>query len=164
MSDDDSGDQPMHRSVAIQTDDFDVGAELSVMRARTAGNAGAIASFVGLVRDVSPGPGALTLEHYPGMTERSLEEVVDRAEARWPLLDVSVIHRVGRLLPAEQIVLVMVASAHRAAAFDACEFLMDYLKTDAVLWKHQSVDGGDSDYWVQSTGTDRERRSRWDDG
>lgn len=147
--------------VRVQKADFDLGEEMAAMRGRTGGAAGAIASFVGLVRDVGEGASALTLEHYPGMTEQSMEQVVAKASDRWPLQDVVVVHRVGKLLPAEQIVLVLVASSHRAAAFAACEFLMDYLKTEAVLWKHQDTrEGG---HWIESTAQDFERRARWQD-
>lgn len=151
----------MNTEVRVQEADFDLGAEMAAMRQRTGGAAGAITSFIGLVRDVDDSGSALTLEHYPGMTERSMGQVVAKATERWPLQDVLVVHRVGKLLPAEQIVLVLVASAHRAAAFAACEFLMDYLKTEAVLWKHQAdAKGG---HWIESTAQDSERRARWRD-
>ena len=153
---------PATTRVLVQEADFDIGAELAAMRDRTGGRAGAIASFVGLVRDVGTSAGTLRLEHYPGMTERSMAQVVDAAVSRWPLLDVLVIHRVGELVPAEQIVLVLVASAHRAAAFDACEYLMDYLKTEAVLWKYQGA--ADAGHWIESTAEDHERARRWRDG
>jgi molybdopterin synthase catalytic subunit len=149
------------RSVVNEAD-FDVAAEYRAQRERTAGSAGAIAMFAGLVRDrhADDDVAVLELEHYPGMTERSIETIVDDAARRWPLLDVTVIHRVGRILANEQIVLVLVASAHRAAAFAACEFLMDYLKTDAVFWKREVRAGGT--HWIESTSEDHTRRLGWD--
>ena len=117
-------------SVRVQTEDFDIGVEIAQLRK---GNAkiGAIASFIGLVRDMNEGDdvSTMTLEHYPGMTEKALEDIVAQAKSRWKLYDALVVHRVGRLLPLDQIVLVVVTSAHRGDAFSACEFLMDYLKT-----------------------------------
>ena len=150
----------MHRKIAVQEEDFDLGVELAALRDRTGARAGAVASFVGLVREVDDdADSVLTLEHYPGMTERSLDTMVDTIAGRWPLLDVVVIHRVGQLPVGAQIVLVLAASAHRAAAHAAVEALMDYLKTDAVLWKHQRSKQGA--HWVEATGDDRERRERW---
>lgn len=153
-------------TVRIQNGDFDVGGELSALRARLGASVGAVASFIGLVRDAGlsaagerPAVRTLHLEHYPGMTERSIEAIVAEAEARWPLLDVVVIHRVGSLPPEAQIVYVQVASAHRAAAFAACEFVMDYLKTDAVFWKREDTDAGSS--WVEATSGDRRRVEGW---
>lgn len=156
----------MHVDVRVQEADFDAGAELAAARARLGGAAGALTSFVGLVRDLHGGEGSepvqtLHLEHYPGMTERSIEAIVARAAQRWPLLDAVVIHRVGDLPPAEQIVFVQIASAHRAAAFAACEFVMDYLKTDAVFWKREDTTAGS--HWVVSTADDRRRVSGWRD-
>lgn len=147
--------------VRIQQADFSVADEWAALRARLGGAVGAVASFVGLVRDgddSSPVTG-LHLEHYPGMTERSIREIVADAEARWPLNDVLVIHRVGDLRPGDQIVFVQVASRHRAAAFDACELIMDYLKTRAVFWKREQLTAGQR--WVEATGDDRQRVSRW---
>jgi len=154
----------MRIDVRVQEADFDAGAELAAARERLGAAAGALASFVGLVRDLPGGAGgqqvqALHLEHYPGMTERSIEAIVGRAAERWPLLDAVVIHRVGDLPPAEQIVFVQIASAHRAAAFAACEFVMDYLKTDAVFWKREDTAAGC--HWVESTAEDRDRVSGW---
>jgi molybdopterin synthase catalytic subunit len=148
--------------IVVNEADFDVAAEYRAQRERTAGSAGAIAMFAGLVRDrhADDDVAVLELEHYPGMTERSIETIVDDAARRWPLLDVTVIHRVGRILANEQIVLVLVASAHRAAAFAACEFLMDYLKTDAVFWKREVRAGGT--HWIESTSEDHTRRLGWD--
>ncbi len=129
------------------------------MRARMGNDTGAVAAFVGLVRDVEPGDSTtLELEHYPGMTEKSIAKIVDRALARWRLTDVLVVHRVGKLAPADQIVLVAVGSGHRAEAFAGCEFIMDFLKTDAVIWKKQS------ERWIEATANDIERASNWQKG
>lgn len=160
----------MHLDVRVQEQDFDVGAEYRALAERVPAHAGAVASFVGLVRDMTPNrhaPAAgnvrgLHLEHYPGMTERSIAAIADKAGERWPLLDVVVIHRVGDLPPGAQIVYVQVASSHRTAAFSACEFIMDYLKTDAVLWKREDTDHGSR--WVEATGDDRRRVSGWSGG
>lgn len=157
----------MHLDVRVQEQDFDVGAEYAALRRRLPGNSGAVASFVGLVRDLAPVAGeaaevrGLHLEHYPGMTERSIADIAARAEARWPLVDMVVIHRIGNLPPAAQIVYVQVASLHRAAAFAACEFVMDYLKTDAVFWKREDTAAGGR--WVEATASDRSRVSGWSD-
>lgn len=157
--------------IRICETDFDTGAEYLQQRARTGGKAGAIATFVGLVRDRhheehhgEDGAGGesvsmLELEHYPGMTEQSIAVIVGEAEQRWPLLDVVVLHRVGQMQAGDQIVLVQVASAHRAAAFAACEFLMDYLKTEAVFWKREVRTSGQ--HWIESTREDHERREGW---
>jgi molybdopterin synthase catalytic subunit len=146
--------------VRVQREDFDVGAELAALRA---GNAavGAVAAFVGTVRDVNEGDGVrtMTLEHYPGMTERSLQAICERAAARWRLIDTLVIHRYGTLAPADQIVLVAVTSAHRGDAFEACEAIMDYLKTEAPFWKKESTPGGDR--WVDARDTDEAAAARW---
>ncbi len=135
--------------ILVQADPFDLGDEVAAMsRGRT--DIGAIASFVGLARDLNEGSGvaAMTLEHYPGMTEKALAALVDDACSRWPLLDVTVIHRVGRLLPGDPIVLVAVAGSHRGEAFAACEFIMDYLKTQAPFWKKEETTEGDR--WVEA--------------
>ena len=147
--------------IVIAEADFDVDAEYRAQRERTAGNAGAIAMFTGLVRDRHGDDqvAVLELEHYPGMTERSIEAIVDDATRRWPLLDVTIIHRVGRMVANDQIVLVLVAAAHRSAAFAACEFLMDYLKTEAVFWKREERTGGT--HWIESTHEDHARRRGW---
>jgi molybdopterin synthase catalytic subunit len=154
----------VHLEIRVQQDDFSIAAEYQALRDRLAADAGAVACFVGLVRDTY-GPGsqrsvqALHLEHYPGMTERSIAAIADQAHARWPLLDLLVIHRVGTLPPEAQIVYVQAAASHRAAAFAACEFVMDYLKTEAVFWKREdTVDGS---RWVEATGDDRDRVSGW---
>lgn len=123
-------------TIRVQEADFDVGAELASLRAGDA-RVGALASFLGLVRDMNDGSSVseMTLEHYPGMTEKALEEIVVEARGRWDIYDALVIHRVGPLKPCDQIVLVAVTSAHRGEAFAACEFIMDYLKTRAPFWK-----------------------------
>lgn len=147
-------------SIFVQTDDFDVSTELAKLRS---GNPaiGAIVSFVGLVRDLNDGLDihAMELEHYPGMTEKSLEQIVQQAQARWHLLDALVIHRVGSLKPLDQIVLVAVASAHRGEAFAACEFVMDYLKTQATFWKKEQTPQGER--WVDARETDDKALDKW---
>ena len=146
--------------VRVQNADFDPGAEMAAMRL---GNSkiGAIASFVGIVRDLNEGADVaeLTLEHYPGMTEKALETIVAEARARWDIYDALVIHRVGTLKPTDQIVLVMVASAHRGEAFQACEFLMDYLKTRAPFWKKEKTPEGAR--WVDARTADDAAADRW---
>lgn len=151
----------MYSDVRIQEADFSVAAEWAALRARVSGDVGAVASFVGLVRDRHPEARiqGLYLEHYPGMTEASIRKILDEAASRWPILDVVVIHRVGNLAPRDQIVFVQAAAAHRPAAFAACEFVMDYLKTDAVLWKRERVANGER--WIEATGDDRRRVARW---
>jgi molybdopterin synthase catalytic subunit len=143
-------------TVSVQEADFDVGAELAALSADD-GDAGAVASFVGLVRgsEVS----AMTLEHYPGMTEKALAAIVDEARGRWPLRAVRVIHRVGRLLAGDRIVLVAVSSRHRQAAFAACEFIMDYLKTQAPFWKREETPAGSR--WVDARDSDDAAARRW---
>jgi molybdopterin synthase catalytic subunit len=142
--------------VGIQQADFDVGAEVAALSAGDAG-AGAVASFVGLVRggDIL----AMTLEHYPGMTEQALADIVAQARERWQCRNVRVIHRVGRLLPGERIVFVGVASAHRHDAFAACEFIMDYLKTQAPFWKKEETAAGGR--WVDARASDERAADRW---
>jgi molybdopterin synthase catalytic subunit len=147
-------------AVRIQTEDFDLGRELERMRA---GNLkiGAVASFVGLVRDVNEATEVrtMTLEHYPGMTEKALAQIIDEARARWDICDALIIHRVGELKPGDQIVLAAVAGAHRGEAFAACEFIMDYLKTRAPFWKKEQTPAGDR--WVEARASDEEKASRW---
>ena len=146
--------------ILVQTEAFDLGAEVDAMRqGRT--DIGAIASFVGLARDLNEGKGvqAMTLEHYPGMTEKALAALVDEASARWTLLDVTVIHRIGRLLPGDPIVLVAVVSSHRGEAFAACEFIMDYLKTQAPFWKKEET--ADGERWVEARASDDAAAARW---
>jgi molybdopterin synthase catalytic subunit len=146
--------------VRVQSEDFDAGVEMARMRG---GNAaiGAIASFVGVVRDVNEGDrvSEMTLEHYPGMTEKSIEEIVQQARRRWNVLDALVVHRIGLLKPTDQIVLVIVASAHRGDAFAACEFIMDYLKTRAPFWKKENTPEGSR--WVDARATDDVAAERW---
>ena len=147
-------------TVRIQTADFDVSAEIAALR-RGDPKIGALASFIGLVRDVNEGGAVaeMSLEHYPGMTERAIEEIISQARARWSVLDALVIHRVGRLKPTDQIVLVAVASGHRGDAFAACEFIMDYLKTRAPFWKKEATGGGSR--WVEARATDDIAAERW---
>ena len=158
-------------SVSVQLEPFDVGREISALTASRHG-IGAVASFVGLVREMNlagssvagaPNPiSAMTLEHYPGMTEHALEEIVAEAQRRWELMAVRVIHRVGRLQPGEAIVLVIVAGAHRGEAFAACEFIMDYLKTRAPFWKKEEAVGGtESARWVEARDSDDTAATRW---
>ncbi|MES2406576.1 MAG: molybdopterin synthase catalytic subunit MoaE [Pseudomonadota bacterium] len=146
--------------IIVSEKDFDIGAEMTALRA---GNPqiGAIANFVGLVRDTNGGSdvASMLLEHYPAMTHRALEAIVAEAERRWSLLDVTVIHRVGELRPGDQIVLVAVASRHRADAFSACEFIMDYLKTQAPFWKKEQTPDGAR--WVEQRATDDQAAARW---
>jgi molybdopterin synthase catalytic subunit len=146
--------------VRVQEADFDVGAELdSLTRGRT--DVGGLASFVGLVRSSNDGSAVqgMTLEHYPGMTEKALEDICAQAHARWDLIDSVVIHRVGRLVPGDRIVLVGVASAHRGEAFEACEFIMDYLKTRAPFWKKEETAEGPR--WVEARASDDVAAGRW---
>ncbi|HET6757564.1 MAG TPA: molybdopterin synthase catalytic subunit MoaE [Burkholderiales bacterium] len=147
-------------TVRVQTEDFDAGLEIRRLSADNA-KIGAVATFIGLMRDVNEGQPvhAMTLEHYPGMTEQALTEIVAEANSRWDLIDVLVVHRVGELKPRAQIVLVVVASAHRGDAFAACEFLMDYLKTRAPLWKKES--GKEGERWVEARESDDEAAARW---
>lgn len=153
-------------SVSVQRETFDVAAEIAKLTALSH-DVGAVASFIGLVRDRHAGADgkasitAMTLEHYPGMTERALEEIVVAAEKRWDLLAVRVIHRYGRLVPGDAIVLVLVASAHRGEAFAACEFIMDFLKTRAPFWKKEdTAEGG---RWVDARDEDETAAARWTD-
>ena len=150
-------------SVSVQEADFDVGAETAALSAGRL-DVGAVATFVGLVRaDKLIGAGsevsAMTLEHYPGMTEKSLEAIIAEAGGRWQLQGVRVIHRFGRLLPGDRIVFVGVASAHRGDAFAACEFIMDYLKTRAPFWKKEDTPEGGR--WVDAREADDSAAARW---
>lgn len=147
--------------IRVQQAPFDAGSEQRLLLEGRS-DIGAVVSFTGLVRDFNERPdvSALTLEHYPGMTESALSEIVAEAESRWSLQGVRVIHRVGRLSPGDPIVLVVVASAHRRAAFEACDFIMDYLKTRAPFWKKEhSITG---DYWVAERESDLRDASRWE--
>jgi molybdopterin synthase catalytic subunit len=146
--------------IRVQREDFDIGAELDrLARGRT--GIGGIASFVGLVRDIAGGEqvGAMTLEHYPGMTERQLAEIEAEACRRWPLDAVLIVHRYGRLEPGERIVLVATASAHREAAFASCHFLVDWLKTKAPFWKLEETPQGAR--WVDAQASDDAAAKRW---
>jgi molybdopterin synthase catalytic subunit len=146
-------------TVRIQTADFDAGAEIAALR-RGNPKVGAVASFIGVVRDVNDGAvSAMTLEHYPGMTEKAIGEIVSQARLRWNVLDVLVIHRVGELRPMDQIVLVAVTSGHRGDAFAACEFIMDFLKTRAPFWKKELTPAGTR--WVEARASDDVAAERW---
>lgn len=145
--------------ISIQTEDFDTGAEIRALSGN--GQTGAVVSFTGLVRDLAS-HGAVTaieLEHYPAMTARSLQAIADQAAARWPLLGMRIIHRIGYLAAGEQIVLVVVASAHRQAAFDAAAFIMDFLKSRAPFWKKEYVNG--EGHWVDAKESDESALTRW---
>jgi molybdopterin synthase catalytic subunit len=148
-------------TVRIQTGDFDAGAEIAALR-RGNPKVGAVASFIGVCRDANDGDSVsrMTLEHYPGMTEKALEKIVDEAKKRWKVMDVLVVHRVGELKPADQIVLVVVTGAHRGEAFAACEFIMDYLKTRAPFWKKEQTPQGTR--WVEARSSDDEAVQRWE--
>ena len=145
--------------IKVQHEDFDVGAEIAALTAgRT--DVGGIGCFIGTVRDNGQAVTGMTLEHYPGMTERAIGQIADRAEQRWPLLGCTIIHRVGKLRTGENIVLVIVASAHRQAALDATAFLIDWLKTKAPFWKREDfVDGNSA--WVDAREEDDTAASRW---
>lgn len=153
---------PITARIRVQEADFDLGAEVAALRIDHP-EVGAVAAFLGAVRDLNEGSAvqSLELEHYPGMTERALEAIVARAEDRWELAGVTVIHRYGKLLPTDQIVLVAVASAHRGNAFAACEFIMDYLKTEAPFWKKEGGESGSR--WVDARESDAQARARWHD-
>lgn len=146
--------------ISIQSEAFDVAAIIDELRADDA-SVGAIASFIGLVRDVNEGAevATMTLEHYAGMTEKAIEAIVSEAEGRWDLIGVRVVHRIGELRPTDPIVLVAVASAHRGDAFQACEFIMDFLKTRAPFWKKEQ--GGDGARWVDARASDEQAAERW---
>ncbi|MEK9917259.1 MAG: molybdopterin synthase catalytic subunit MoaE [Betaproteobacteria bacterium] len=148
-------------SVRVQTEDFDVSAEMLTLRKRNP-KIGAVASFVGVVRDLNDGDSVstLTLEHYPGMTEKSLEAIVQQAKERWDIYDALIVHRVGTMRPLDQIVLVIVTSAHRGESFQACEFLMDFLKTRAPFWKKEVTPEGER--WVDARSSDDVAAKRWE--
>ncbi len=149
--------------VRIQHEDFDAGAEIARLRAGDA-RIGAVASFVGVARDRNDGAAVstLALEHYPGMTEKAIGAIVEQAKARWAVYDLLVIHRIGELQPLDQIVLVVATSSHRGDAFAACQFVMDYLKTEAPFWKKESTPAGER--WVEARDSDEAARSRWERG
>jgi molybdopterin synthase catalytic subunit len=146
--------------VRVQTADFDSGREIAALRAGDA-RVGAVASFIGVVRDLNDGDqvSTLFLEHYPGMTERELEKICAEARTRWNVYDTLVVHRVGELRPTDQIVLVVVTGAHRGEAFAACEFIMDYLKTQAPFWKREDTPQGAR--WVEAKTADDDAAARW---
>ena len=146
--------------VIVQAKDFDLTTEVNLARSKNP-QIGAIVSFVGTVRDLqSETLKSLTLEHYPEMTEKSLESIVIKARSRWELEKITIIHRVGKLLISDQIVLVIVTSKHRQEAFDSCNFIMDYLKTDAPFWKKESSDKEEK--WVDSSSNDKKQKKRWE--
>ena len=148
-------------AIRVQSEDFDIGRELDAL---TDGNhgIGGVASFVGLVRDMADGDtvGAMTLEHYPGMTEKMLAEIEAEAHKRWPLQASLIVHRYGRLEPGDRIVLVVTASPHRQAALESCHFLIDWLKTKAPFWKLEETGAGDAN-WVEARTTDDAAADRW---
>ncbi|MBC7405089.1 MAG: molybdopterin synthase catalytic subunit MoaE [Cytophaga sp.] len=147
-------------AIFVQTEDFDLSTEVTKLRANNPA-VGAVVSFVGVVRDLNEGMDvhAMELEHYPSMTEKALQEIVALASQRWQLMDSIVIHRVGALKPLDQIVLVAVASSHRGEAFAACEFIMDYLKTQAPFWKKEKTPDGER--WVDAREADDQAVSKW---
>ena len=146
--------------IRVQENDFDISAEIAALR-KGDPRVGAVVTFLGTVRDLNDGSQIkeMTLEHYPGMTEKALEEIVAQAKSRWDIYQALVIHRVGPLLPENQIVLVAVTSAHRGEAFAACEFIMDYLKTAAPFWKKEETPEGGR--WVDARVTDETAMARW---
>jgi len=147
-------------AVKVQIEDFDAGAEINRLRLSRP-DTGAVVSFVGQVRDLNDGAqvNTLTLEHYPGMTETALDNIIATAKQRWNIFDALVIHRVGELKPTDQIVLVAVSGAHRGEAFSACEFIMDFLKTEAPFWKKEQTSNGER--WVEAKISDDTARERW---
>ncbi|WP_407275165.1 molybdopterin synthase catalytic subunit MoaE [Halothiobacillus sp. DCM-1] len=147
--------------IVVQDADFDVNSELQALRARCA-HVGAVACFLGTVRDMNESRDvvALSLEHYPGMTERALQRVAEEAQRRWPVAGITIVHRIGELFPSDQIVLVAVASAHRQNALNACSFMMDYLKTHAPFWKKETDPSG-ATRWVDARESDEQARARW---
>ena len=150
----------MRVDVRVQAGDVDLGSEIARLREGDA-RVGAVVSFVGTVRDLNEGAhvAELELEHYPGMTEKSLEDIVAQARERWPLYGALVIHRIGPMKPLDQIVLVACTAAHRGEAFAACEFIMDYLKTDAPFWKKEQTPEGAR--WVDARSSDDSAKARW---
>ena len=150
----------MSVSVRVQAGDFDLSAEVAQLRAANP-KVGGIVTFVGTVRDLNEGAqvAEMELEHYPGMTEQSIQAIMEQAQQRWPIYDALVIHRIGPLKPMEQIVLVAVTSAHRGEAFAACEFIIDYLKTEAPFWKKEQTPDGAR--WVDARVTDETALDKW---
>ena len=154
---------PAQSRVAVQSEDFDISAEVAKLRASDK-RVGAVCTFVGTVRDINDGDvvSELELEHYPGMTEKSIEATIDAAMERFNIYAVRVIHRVGKLLPMDQIVMVVVTSAHRGESFQACEFVMDYLKTQAPFWKkEQTPEANSTARWVDARASDDAALAKW---
>jgi len=149
------------RFIRVQKESFDTGREVQLLADQRT-DIGAVVSFTGYVRDFNEKPEvtALTLEHYPGMTEQALEQIAEEAEERWELKGLRIIHRIGRMEPGDPIVLVVTASAHRQDAFDACNFIMDFLKTRAPFWKKEHTTSGN--YWVSSRTSDAQAAERWE--
>ena len=147
-------------TVRVQTEDFDLSTEIAALRAANP-KIGAVVAFIGTVRDLSEGEdvAAMELEHYPGMTEKALEAIAREAQQRWPGSEISIVHRVGKLFPCDQIVLAAATSAHRHHAFDACAFVMDYLKTQAPFWKKETTPSGER--WVDARVSDDAALARW---
>ena len=147
--------------VQVQATDFDLSTEIAALR-QARPDLGAVVAFIGLVRDINAGASVseMTLEHYPAMTQKALESIANQAKQRWDIEEVLIIHRVGRLVPTDQIVLVAVAGAHRGPAFEACEFIMDYLKTQAPFWKKELTPRGA--HWVEARDTDTAAAQRWE--
>tara|TARA_B110000967_G_scaffold106265_1_gene108973 strand:+ start:1141 stop:1593 length:453 start_codon:yes stop_codon:yes gene_type:complete len=145
--------------IVVQTDDFDLTTEVRLAKANNS-SVGAIVSFVGTVRDLQPKSlSSMTLEHYPGMTEKSLESIVIKARDKWEMGNVTIIHRIGTLDVNDQIVLVITTSKHRQEAFDSCNFIMDYLKTDAPFWKKEVTENNEE--WVEANSKDEKQKNRW---
>ncbi|MBL4836017.1 MAG: molybdenum cofactor biosynthesis protein MoaE [Kordiimonadaceae bacterium] len=145
--------------IAVQSEDFDLSAEFARIQGDDT-DIGALVTFTGTVRDMTGTLESMTLEHYPGMTEKLLEQIATEAETRWPLLGCTIIHRYGTLSPGDNIVLVITASSHRQAAFDAAEYLMDFLKSKAPFWKKETTEAGGN--WVDAKETDETALKRWD--
>lgn len=152
----------MPSSVRVQVDDFDIAQEIAALRAHSK-RIGAIVSFIGLMRDFNDGDtvAKMSLEHYAGMTERALDDITQRAKKRWQVIELVVVHRIGEFKPGDQIVLVIAAAAHRGSAFSACEFVMDYLKTEAPFWKKETTSDGQR--WVEARASDADASKRWGD-
>ena len=148
--------------VRVQREDFDAGVEIARLRAADP-KIGAVAAFIGVARDINDGDAVatLTLEHYPGMTESALADICEQARQRWDVAEILVVHRVGELRPTDQIVLVVVTSSHRGEAFAACQYVMDYLKTEAPFWKKETTPAGAR--WVDARDSDEHARARWKD-
>lgn len=149
--------------VRVQPEAFDIGTEIAALR-RGRSDIGAVVTFIGLCRDEGGSLAALEIEHYPGMAEEEIARVVEKAQASWPLMGVTVVHRHGRIAPGEEIVLVVTLSAHRRAAFEAAEFLMDYLKTDAPFWKKEVRASEAAGRWVEARASDTADAARWRKG